>query len=143
MNKKNIIISGSAKLQVEIEEWISILSKKYNIIDYPKRISSISFIQEYPKIYKDFFKNLLKAEILFILNEDKNGISGYIGAQTFAELSFIVANNRLKRTNTEIILLKHPSASVQSYTEINLWLKLGWIKLLQHSELSTTHSKIP
>jgi len=63
------------------------------------------------------------------MNEDKNGIIGYIGAETFAELSFAVAQNLLNTHQTEIYVRKMPSKEVQCYEEINLWLELGWIKL--------------
>ena len=33
--------------------------------------------------------------------------------------------------NIQILILRMPSVNVQSYEEINLWLKLGWIKLLE------------
>ena len=63
------------------------------------------------------------------MNEDKNGIKGYIGAESFAELCFGVVQNFIYNKNIEIIILQMPDEKVQSYQEIVLWLKLGWIKL--------------
>ena len=83
----------------------------------------------YPKIHKDFFENLTETDILFVMNETKDEIEGYIGAETFAELTFALMQNLVYNKNIQIVILKMPSINVQSYEEINLWLKLGWIKL--------------
>lgn len=64
------------------------------------------------------------------MNEDKNGISGYIGAETFAELAYVVANRLLGKQQVRAILLKMPESRVQSYEEIKLWHQLGWVQLL-------------
>jgi hypothetical protein len=86
-------------------------------------------LEEYPKVHTNFFHNITQADILFVMNEDKNGIAGYLGAESFAEMCFGVAQNLLHYQNLEVILLQTPGIQVQSYEEINLWLKLGWIKL--------------
>lgn len=63
------------------------------------------------------------------MNEDKNGITGYIGAETFAEMAFGVTQKVVYGKDLEILLLKRPGENVFSFSEIELWLKLGWIKL--------------
>lgn len=127
---KSVVISGSASLQEDIFKWKEYFeSIGYFVLDYPKAISEEKFRNEYPDIHKDFFKNITNCDILFIMNEDKNGKEGYIGASTYAEISFGVAQNLLYDKNIEIIINKMPEESVQSYQEIKLWLNLGWIKL--------------
>lgn len=54
---------------------------------------------------------------------------GYIGAETFSELTFGLAQNLIYNKNIELVILKMPSIDVQCYDEICLWLKLGWIKI--------------
>lgn len=44
-------------------------------------------------------------------------------------MCFGVAQNLIHNKNLEVMLLQEPSERVQSYEEIVLWLKLGWIKL--------------
>ena len=88
------------------------------------------FIKIYPEVHKKFFRNILKADILFIANEDKNGIKGYIGAEVFAELVYGLMQKLISRQKIKIILAKMPSSKVQFFEEIKLWLKLGWIKIL-------------
>lgn len=92
MERKKIVISGSTKLQKEIKKWQKIFESKNNeILDWPKFIEKDRFMELYPNIHKTFFENITKTDILFIMNEDKLEISGYIGAETFAELTFGVA----------------------------------------------------
>lgn len=83
----------------------------------------------YPNVHKEFFENITKTDMLFIMNEDKNGKIGYIGAESFAELTFGLAQKLIYGKNIELVILKMPSKEIQCYEEINLWLKLGWIRL--------------
>lgn len=127
---KKIVIAGSAKLQKEISIWKEIFkNQNYEILDFPKPIEKPKFLELYPNIHKEFFSNITKTDVLFIMNEDKNDITGYIGAESFAELTFGLAQKLVYNKNIELIILKIPSKNVQCYEEINLWLKLGWIKL--------------
>lgn len=125
-----VVISGSAKLQKEINNWREIFANKnYQILDYPKPIEEEQFIKLYPNIHKDFLDHITQTDILFIMNEDKNGIVGYIGYETFAELLFGLSQKLIYNKDIEIIILKMPSPDVGCYKEIHLWLSLGWIKL--------------
>ncbi len=129
---KKLVIAGSVSLLEKIEYWKKYWEdKNYTVIDYPSPVSSDAFLKDYPQVHKNFFQNITEADVLFIMNEDKNNISGYLGAETFAEMCFGVAQNLIYNKNIEIILLQMPDSKVQSYDEVKLWLKLGWIKLLQ------------
>lgn len=129
-----IVIAGSAKLPDKINLWRTVFSnKKYEILDYPKPIEECNFIELYPEIHKSFFENITKTDVLFIMNEDKNGIEGYIGAESYAELAFGLAQNLIYNKKIDLVILKMPSNKVQCYDEIKLWLELGWIKLYNRS----------
>lgn len=131
---KKIVIAGSASLQEKVSYWKKFWKERgYFVINYPSPISKDIFLEEYPKVHIEFFKNILKADILFVMNEDKNGVVGYLGSESFAEMCFGVAQNLIYNKNLEVILLKMPSEQVQSYEEIVLWLKLGWIKLYEEN----------
>ena len=52
-------------------------------------------------------------------------------------MCFAVAQNLIYNKNLEVILLQEPSERVQSYEEIVLWLKLGWIKLAKKNIAQT------
>lgn len=127
---KKVVIAGSAKLQKEIHNQLKFFeNKNYEILNYPKIMKKSKIIELYPNVHKTFFEYIIKTDILFIMNEDKNGISGYIGAETFAELTFGLAQKLVYNKEIELVILKMTSRKVQCYEEIDLWLKLGWIKL--------------
>ena len=109
-----------------------VLAKKGSeVIDYPVGINSETFKDDYPNVFSDFFRHITEADILFVFNKDKNGIEGYIGAETFAEIAFAVVQKRIQKQDIEILLLKKPSSQVQSFDEIKLWLEYGWIQILE------------
>ncbi len=127
---RKVVIAGSAKLQQEIHNWLKFFeNKNYEILDYPKVMEKSKIIELYPNVHRTFFECITKTDILFIMNEDKNEISGYIGVETFAELAFGLAQKLVYNKEIELVILKMPSRKVQCYEEIDLWLKLGWIKL--------------
>lgn len=132
---QKVVIAGSAKLQNDINCWKQKFSdNNYEVLDYPKEIKKEKFMELYPSVHKDFFENMTKTDILFIMNEDKNGKIGYIGAESFAELTFGLAQKLVYGKNIELVVLKMPSKEVQCYEEIDLWLKLGWIKLYEEEK---------
>ena len=127
---RKLVIAGSASLQEKIQYWKKFWENKgFAVTGHPQSISDETFLRDYPQIHADFFQNLADADILFAMNEDKNGISGYLGAESFAEMSFAVAQNLIYHKKIKIIILQMPDRRVQSYAEIILWLKLGWIIL--------------
>jgi len=133
---KKVVISGSSKLQNKIIKWKEYFKEKnYEIIDYPKQIDVNEFIEIYPTIHKQFFQNIAKTDLLFIMNEDSNNITGYIGAQTYAELSFGISQNLIYDKNIEILVYQMPSKEVKCYEEVKLYLELGWIKLYNNQEI--------
>ncbi len=132
---KKIVIAGSAKLQNEVNKWLEIFeNKKYKILDYPRVIESTKFIELYPNVHIEFLENIIKTDMLFIMNEDKNGIVGYIGYEAYAELLFGLSQKLIYNKKIELVVFKMPSNKVGCYEEINLWLKLGWIKLYEEEE---------
>lgn len=132
---KKIVIAGSAKLQNEIDNWVKVFkNKNYEILDYPRKIEEERFMELYPNIHIDFLNNITKTDILFVMNEDKNNVSGYIGYEVYAELLFGLSQKLVYNKNIEIFILKMPSTDVGCYEEIDLWLKLGWIKIYKEEE---------
>ncbi len=130
-NNKQIVIAGSSNLQDEISRWIEYWNEQdgYSVVNWPKPVNPENFDSEYPEVHKNFLKNIMEADMLFIANEDKNNTAGYIGAETFAEMAFAVAQNLINNKNTRIVLAKMPSKNVQSFDEIVLWRRLGWIEI--------------
>ncbi len=124
-----VVISGSISLQKNLKEWIKYWSDKKgdSVLDHPKAIPKNDFDRLYPSVHKNFYKNITKADVLFIANDTKNGFDGYIGPSTFAELGFGIALKLIHGKKIRIILANMPSKDVSCYNEIVLWKKMGWI----------------
>ena len=130
---KNVVIAGSASLQPAIEKWIAYWNGRDDalVTNYPKPIDQSRFLELYPTVHKDFFVSLNDADMLFVANEDKNGIEGYIGAETFAEIVYAIALNLTQEKHIEIVLTKQPSEKIQANNETSLWIKLNWISIFK------------
>ena len=129
VENKKLVIACSSKFEKEIEDWKEYFEKQgYQVINYPKKID-----QENEKVYKEvylkFFKSLDETDILFVLNGEKNGIEGYIGAETFAELSYTMVQRVNHNKDKKIWLLNKQSKEVKCYTEVTDFIKLGWIEI--------------
>ena len=126
---RKIIIAGSAKFYKEAQEIKKELENKdYYVIDYPKKINDNVEI-EYKEAYETFYDNLNKTDDLLLLNFDKNGIEGYIGYESFAELSNLVVKKIFNNNDHKIYIYKLPSKEVGCYDEINHFINLGYIEL--------------
>ena len=133
---KKIVISGSSKLQDKVEYWTSYFKNlNYEILDYPKYTEPSEYEKTLPKIYKNFYTALENTDVYFLMNEEKNGIKGYIGASSIAELTYVVILNLIHNKNIEIYILNMPSNEVSSYDEVKFWLNMGWIKLFDKGEI--------
>lgn len=133
---KKVVIAGSAGLQNEVQKWLKHFeSLNYEILDYPRAIDKERFMKLYPKIHVDFLENIIKTDVLFVMNEDKNGVSGYIGYEAYAELLFGLSQKLVYKKEIELVLLKMPSTEVGCYEEIDLWLRLGWIRLYEEENV--------
>ena len=133
---KKIVISGSSKLQDKVNYWLDYFkNKNYEIIDYPKFIEHDNYEKELPKVYKDFYTALENTNVFFLMNEEKNGIKGYIGASAIAELTYVVILNLIHNKSIDIYILNMPSQEVSSYDEVKFWLDMGWIKLYKNNNL--------
>ena len=133
---KKVVISGSSKLQDKVNYWIKhFKDKNYEVLDYPKLIEQKNYEKELPKIYEDFYTALENTNVFFLMNEEKKGIKGYIGASAIAELTYVVILNLIHNKNIEIYILNMPSEEVSSYDEIKFWLDMGWIKLYNNESI--------
>ena len=126
---RKIIIAGSATFYKEALEIKNELENKgYYVIDYPKKIND-DIELEYKEAYETFYDNLSKTDDLLLLNLDKKGIEGYIGYESFAELSNLVVKKIQINNDHKIYIYKMPSKEVGCYDEIMHFLELGYIEL--------------
>ena len=126
---RKIIIAGSATFYKEALELKQELeNKNYYVIDYPKKIND-DIELEYKEAYETFYDNLSKTDDLLLLNLDKKGIEGYIGYESFAELSNLVVKKIQINNDHKIYIYKMPSKEVGCYDEIMHFMELGYIEL--------------
>ena len=129
---KKVVISGSSKLQDKVNYWIEYFKdKNYEILDYPRFIQQENYKTELPITYANFYNALEKTDVFFLMNEDKNGIKGYIGTSAIAELTYVVILNLIHNKNIEIYILNMPEESLNCYDEVKFWLDMKWIKLYE------------
>ena len=129
MNNRKIVIAGSSKFSEDAQKLKEELeSKKFIVLDYPKQIDT-SNKYEYKEAYETFYKNLSKTDDIILLNLDKNNIEGYIGYESFAELSYLVVRKLEDGLNHKIYIYKMPSEEVGCYDEIKQFLDLGYIEI--------------
>lgn len=128
---KKLIIAGSAKLQERAAYWRGYFEGRgYEVIDYPGSIPcDEDHASEITDMYCSFYQNLDRADVFFLMNEDKNGIGGYIGPSAISELTYTVIGNLNRGKKVEINLLQMPSEEQPCYEEVNFWLNQGWIKI--------------
>lgn len=128
---RKVVISGSIQLQDKINLWkIHFQEKGYKMLDYPRPVKE----EDFPEKLKDFYKNIEKTDIFFLMNEKKNGIDGYIGASAIAELTYAVIQNLIHNKKIEIYILNMPSTEVSAYDEVKFWLDMGWIQLYKEEK---------
>ncbi len=127
---KKVVIAASVSLTENIILWKNKFEDKgYEVINYPEKIQG-NIGDQYQSVFAEFFRAIEDCDIFFVLNEDRKEISGYIGAETFAELCYAIAQNLLHDKKIEILILKIPSKEVQCFDEISLWIKNGMVKTI-------------
>ena len=128
---KKVVISGSSKLQEKLITWKEYFEQKeYEVIDYPKQVSK----ENLKDIYKSFYESLEKTDVLFLMNEERKGIKGYIGPSSMAEVIYTIMLNQIHNKKIEIYILNMPSKEVSCYDEIKLFLENGWIKIYEKNK---------
>jgi len=140
MNQK-VVISGSGSLQSEVNLWKGHFEGKgYEVIAFPKPWNnSESHDIALENLYIDFYKAIDDCDIFFLMNEDKNGIEGYIGANCTAELIYAVVQKLKSKKEIRIQIAKIPNDQVPISEEIKSFLRLGWIELYADDRSKLIH----
>lgn len=126
------VISGSITFQKEYQKLQEEFAQAgIEVIDYPR--TSENLAEDYPEILTSFFKNIETVDVFFLNNQDKNGVSGYIGAASFSEMTYCLVQNLLHGKNIRIVLLQKPAKEAFCYDEVNLWLENQWVEVCSKS----------
>ncbi len=128
---KKLIIAGSSKMPERTAYWRGYFEGRgYDVIDCP---GAIPWDEEHASaltdMYCSFYQNLDRADVFFLMNEDKNNIGGYIGPSAIAELTYVVIGNLNRGKKVEINILQMPSEEQPCYEEVKFWLSQGWINI--------------
>jgi hypothetical protein len=129
---QKVVIAGSASLEAEVLKWKDHWEQNgFLVLDYPRPIHPDSFLSEYPSVFKNFFDHIADSDVFFVMNESKNEVQGYVGAETFAELAYAVYLKMKSGNSPKITLLQKADAKVRGSEKIELWEKLGLITYLE------------
>lgn len=132
---KKIVISSSEYFYKEAKEWKTKLENMGHIIlGHVEQVLNTdiiyeNFLDKYENFHKEFYKKILEADILLVLNLDKGNIYSYIGPSVFAEIAFTIGLNISLDKNIDIYCLNPIPLSLSYSYELNLWRELGWIKI--------------
>lgn len=74
---KKLIIAGSSKLQERAAYWRGYFEGRgYEVIDYPVAVSNEGdYAENLTDIYCSYYQNLDRADVFFLMNEDKTGLA--------------------------------------------------------------------
>lgn len=130
MQQKKITICASMSFWDDINLWKEKLETAgYEIVQYPKQFTG-DFLPNYKIEFTKHYQKMAESDIVLILNMQKNGIDGYIGAAVFAEISFAIGLNRTSHCDKKIdVYCLNPFPSSLPYAEeLQHWVDLGWLK---------------
>ncbi|MBU1092782.1 hypothetical protein KJ836_03905 [Patescibacteria group bacterium] len=130
---KKVVICASAVFYQEAQEWkYRLESMGYEVIRIIQSISE-NDIDQYQKIHREHYAKMAECDMVFALNLEKRGISGYIGSSVFAEIAFAIGLNLVFNKNIQILYLNPIPNNLPCSDELTKWQKLGWIKQFQPS----------
>lgn len=129
--KQKIVISGSGSLQGKLEYWKRHFeAHDYEVIAIPKPWdNSNEHDKSLESLYVDFYNAIDECDTFFLMNEDKNGVTGYIGANGTAELIYATVRKLRGLKNIKIYIAKVPDAQVPISEEVESFLRLGWVEV--------------
>lgn len=137
-----IVICASSSAFKEAEEWKEKLYKDGYIVR--KSVENIEKnIPAYIECHTKHYEEIEYADILFVLNLDKNGIKNYIGASVFAEIAYAIALKNVHNRMINIYCLNPIPDGLPYSEELKLWEKIGWIKQWKGKSMKWDDGVIP
>lgn len=125
---KKLVICASASFEKEIVTYKNKLEKLgYEVIKYPTKIKG-DIVSGYKNEFSCHYNAIDETDAIIVLNLEKKGVKGYIGAGVFAEMAFAIGLNRVFNKKIKVYYLNELPDSLPYSDELNLWKKLGWIK---------------
>ncbi|MEK6861438.1 MAG: hypothetical protein AABY07_05695 [Nanoarchaeota archaeon] len=136
MKKQRIVICGSMRFVDQMKEWKDKLeSKGYEVLtptlfDFHKVRDEDGDLIKFEEIKRresrNHFEKVKDADILLILNYDKDEKKNYIGGNTFAEISYAIALNLCHGKNIKIYTVNPLPLDSHYFEELNAWGIKQW-----------------
>ncbi len=131
--KKKVVICNSAIFHKESKEWKRKLEEEgYEVIKIPEH--NINSLNDYRIGHTKHYKKIMEADVLFVLNLEKNGIQNYIGPSVFAEIAFAIGLNISLGKKIEIFCINHLPQNLPYSDEMDKWKELGWIRIWKEKQ---------
>ncbi len=125
---KKVVLIASGTAEKETIKWRDKLTAEgFEVLTCPLKIES-DFNNEYEKSFNLCYTSIPVADMVLAINIEKNGVEGYIGPGTFAELAFAIGVNKAFNKNIEILYLNELPKNLPYSMELELWKELGWTK---------------
>ncbi len=129
---RKIVIAGSSKLYEQIAYWRGYFEGRgYEVLDYPQPTPEENYAVELTKTYQNYYRHLDETDAFFLMNEDRGGVTGYIGPSAISELTYTVISNLNHDKHIDISILKMPSLKQNCYAEVKFWVDQGWVKVFE------------
>ncbi len=129
MSNIKVVLSSSMSFFDKIKKWRDKLEQNnFKVIFYPEKIEG-DIAKGYRKEFKKCYSSIKETNKLVVLNFEKNGVPGYIGAGVFAEMAFALGIDR----KVDVKYLNPISIEKLPYAEeLKLWKKLEWISKFEN-----------
>jgi hypothetical protein len=131
---KKIVLIASGTAEKETIKWKDKLEADgFEVLTCPLKIEDgKNFLKEYQKSFNLCYSSIPITDVVLAINIEKNGVKGYIGPGTFAEIAFAIGINRTRNKNIEIYYLNDlPTQGLPYCEELSWWKELGWIKKIK------------
>ncbi len=129
--KRKVVISGSASLPDDIARWKQHFEDRgYEVIGTPRLWDrTADFNEQLARVFQEYYDAVDDCDVFFLMNEEKNGIRGYVGANATAELIYVAQMNLRKKKGIKVYIANLPDERVAAHDEITSFLRAGWVSL--------------
>lgn len=126
---KKVVLIASGTAEKETIKWKDKLTADgFEVLTCPLKIEQDNFLKEYEKSFNLCYNSIPIADMVLAINIEKNGVEGYIGPGTFAEIAFAIGINKVLNKSIGVFYLNELPKGLPYSMELEMWKELGWIK---------------
>lgn len=134
--RKKVVICGSMRFINEMKKWQKKLeSQGYEVevprlVDFHKVRDKDGDLEKFEEIKRresrNHFEKIKAADVVLVLNYDKDGNKNYIGGNSFAEIAYAIALNFCHGRKIKIYTINPLPPEVPYYEELSAWQIGQW-----------------